>query len=612
VKLRWPRLPLRRPKARLASRMLAAFAIVLASVGAVGFLSISEARSVDAATGEISEQSLGHLADVGHASALADHDFQRALEFVVQTQQIGRDGLWQSMQLTDSRIETFIEDFRANGGGDRIATLERAYSDYVEVRDSQLVKPVMDGDFGAAEGVALGPLRQAYSSVEGAFYNLREAEEREAMALKQRALDRSETARTRVLAGLGAAALLGIAIAFLLARRISKAMRSVTSAAEGLASGDLSRRAEVRTKDEIATMAAAFNQMAEELQGMVEHDRDVKEALERAVAEYSTFAAQVARGDLTARVATNGSVELTTLTDGLNGMVTGLGDLSSQVSSSAQALSQSATEILATVSEQSATVTQQSTAINETSVTVDELRTSAEQAAIRAQEVAVQAQTSVQVSSEGTAAVQDIVSRMEEIRVRVETIAQNILTLSEQTQQISDLTQMVDDIAEQSNLLALNATIEAARAGEQGRGFAVVASEVRNLAEQSKQGTAQVRSILTDIQKATNAAVMATEQGIKVVEEGRSHTSRAGGAISDLATTIRETAQAAQQISASAQQQSLAIDQISESMADINQATSQFVSGVEESKSAARSLADLADELRSLTDAYRVSAEAEQ
>ena len=607
MRLRMPPLSSMRPRGRVATRMFAAFAVVLASVGAVGYLSAYEARRIDAAAGKISDQSITEMESVAKASALADRGYQGALEFVVQTQQIGRDGLWQSTQLIDRRIEAFITDHKDDDDGDLVLAVERAYSDYMKVRDLQLIEPGMQGPVPGADAVALGPVRQAYGAVEGAFYNLREREEREAFDLKQIALERSETARTRVLGGLGLAVLLGIAIAFLLARRISSALRSVTSAAEGLASGDLSRRAEVTSNDEIATMATAFNQMASELEAMVEHDRNVKEDLERAVSEYSAFAARVARGDLTARVDTNGSQELTALTEDLNGMVTGLGDLSSQVSASAKALSRSATEILQTVSEQSATVTQQSAAINQTSVTVDELRTSAEQAAIRATEVARQAQTSVQVSSEGSAAVTDIVSRMEDIRVRVETIAQNILTLSEQTQQISDLTQMVDDIAEQSNLLALNATIEAARAGEQGRGFQVVAAEVRNLAEQSKGGTAQVRSILADIQKATNAAVMATEQGIKVVEEGRAHTSRAGSAISDLAQTIRETAQAAQQISASAQQQSLAIDQISESMTDINQAASQFVSGVKESKSEARSLSILAEELKSLTTRYQTA-----
>jgi methyl-accepting chemotaxis protein len=195
---------------------------------------------------------------------------------------------------------------------------------------------------------------------------------------------------------------------------------------------------------------------------------------------------------------------------------------------------------------------------------------------------------------------------MEEIRERVETIAQDILALSEQTQQIGEITATVDDLAEQSNLLALNATIEAARAGEQGRGFAVVAAEVRNLAEQSKQGTGQVRAILSDIQKATNEAVLATEQGIKEVERGRGRAQRAGEVIGQLGGTVRDTAQSAQQIAASAHEQRVAVDQIAVAMREIDQATSQFVSGASGSRSAAENLGDLARQLQTLTERYRV------
>src|SRR5690606_7732014 len=126
---------------------------------------------------------------------------------------------------------------------------------------------------------------------------------------------------------------------------------------------------------------------------------------------------------------------------------------------------------------------------------------------------------------------------------------------SEQGQAIGEIIAAVNDLAEQSNLLAVNAAIEAAKAGEHGRGFAVVAQEVRSLAEQSKQATAQVRTILQDIQKATTAAVLATEQGSKAVEDGVRQTTEAGEAIAALAEMIDEAAQAATQIAASSQQQ---------------------------------------------------------
>ena len=122
---------------------------------------------------------------------------------------------------------------------------------------------------------------------------------------------------------------------------------------------------------------------------------------------------------------------------------------------------------------------------------------------------------------------------------RVESIAENIVALSEQTQQIGEIITTVNDIAAQSNILALNASVEAARAGEYGKGFAVVAVEVRNLAEQSRQATAQVKAILSDIQKATNATVMATEEGTKQVEDGAQLAMKAGEAIEQLAEVIQ-------------------------------------------------------------------------
>ncbi len=115
---------------------------------------------------------------------------------------------------------------------------------------------------------------------------------------------------------------------------------------------------------------------------------------------------------------------------------------------------------------------------------------------------------------------------MKRIQTHMDSIAASIVRLSDQSQAIGEIIASVNDLAEQSNLLAVNAAIEAAKAGEQGKGFAVVAQEVRSLAEQSKQATAQVRNILGDIQKATSAAVMATEQGSKAVEAGVKQSAR--------------------------------------------------------------------------------------
>jgi methyl-accepting chemotaxis protein len=281
-----------------------------------------------------------------------------------------------------------------------------------------------------------------------------------------------------------------------------------------------------------------------------------------AVSRISAFARKVAEGDLTERLQSENSDEFGRLSDSLDEMVENLANMSGRVLDNAQAVNASATEILATVTQQSAGANQQSAAINETTTATEEIRASAEQASRTAEEVSAQAQDAARAGDEGAEAVEAIVHGMEAIREKVAAIAGDVNALSEQTAQIGEITSAVNDLADQSNLLALNATIEAARAGEQGKGFAVVADEVRNLAEQSKQATAQVQAILEEIERATRAAVTGAQEGTEVVEHGAELAQRAGEVIAQLAETNRAVGQAAQQISAAAQQQHAGMDQI--------------------------------------------------
>ena len=116
--------------------------------------------------------------------------------------------------------------------------------------------------------------------------------------------------------------------------------------------------------------------------------------------------------------------------------------------------------------------------------------------------------------------VQANIDKMIVLKQRIQIIAELILELSEYIQQIGSIIGLVEDIAEQTNMLALNAAVEAARAGEHGKGFAVVAGEIRKLADESKQATTKIASLINDIQHTTNSTVMATEEGSKEIESG--------------------------------------------------------------------------------------------
>lgn len=148
-------------------------------------------------------------------------------------------------------------------------------------------------------------------------------------------------------------------------------------------------------------------------------------------------------------------------------------------------------------------------------------------------------------------AVKANIEKMFAIRHKIQTIAELILELSEFIQSISSTIGVVEDIAEQTNLLALNAAVEAARAGEHGKGFAVVAGEIRKLADESKQATTKITSLITDIQQTTNSTVMATEEGTKEIETGIDLAHSIGSNIEQLIGFMNEISTSVNEIIAS-------------------------------------------------------------
>ncbi|HVR84453.1 MAG TPA: methyl-accepting chemotaxis protein [Planctomycetota bacterium] len=263
-------------------------------------------------------------------------------------------------------------------------------------------------------------------------------------------------------------------------------------------------------------------------------------------------------------------------------------------------LTSSSAELLAGTSQQASGSQEQASAVTETVSTVDEVLKTSDQSAQRARAVSDSAQKAAESGKAGQRAVEETVVAMADVREQVESIAENILALAEQAQAIGEITATVNDIAEQTNLLALNAAIEASRAGEQGRGFSVVAAEIKTLADQSKKATAQVRQILGEIQKATNSAVMVTEEGTKSVGVATRSATQAGETIKTLAQTLGDAAQAAAQIAASASQQATGMAQIHQAMKNIHQVTGQNLASTRQAERAANDLNALGGRLKTL------------
>jgi methyl-accepting chemotaxis protein len=245
-------------------------------------------------------------------------------------------------------------------------------------------------------------------------------------------------------------------------------------------------------------------------------------------------------------------------------------DFTGTLSTYMASLRKSTGNIGSAISRQAEGAQRQSAAVAEITTAMSELSQTARQALSQAEGVMETTEHTIGIAGEGKKAVAEVSEGMDEIRQQMETLSERIQLLDEQTSQIGDIIASVSEISEQSKLLALNAAIEAARAGEHGRGFAVVATEIRNLADQSKQSTQQVRNILGDIQTATDAAVAATKQGAAAVERGAGLATAAGLRFNELADAVEESGDAAKLIATVSRQQGIGIEQIAEAMEEIS------------------------------------------
>ncbi len=392
-----------------------------------------------------------------------------------------------------------------------------------------------------------------------------------------------------------AAILVGAALAVLITRNITGPLSNLVKAANLIAQGDLAGIGAQRVhgpatqrRDEIGEMGRAFGSMVDNyIQPLADNARCM------------------ASGDLTVDVKPHS--ERDELGTAFGQMVAGLRRITARLREATSNITTATSQISAATSQHTATASEQAAAVAETTSSVEEVRQTAEQSAERAQAVSDMAASSLALADQGIQAIRKTEDGMLGLKEQVRTIAETILALSEQTQQIGEIIATVNDIADQSNLLALNAAMEAARAGDAGRGFAVVASEVRNLADQSRQATGQVRGILGDIQKAANTAVMVTEQGTKQAEGSVELTRTTAETVRAIREHTQRVNQAAQQIAASARQQLAGMDQISRAVENINVGAAQSQSGMRQVEQAAHSLNDLAGQLAQAVQQYRVA-----
>jgi methyl-accepting chemotaxis protein len=311
--------------------------------------------------------------------------------------------------------------------------------------------------------------------------------------------------------------------------------------------GDLTKRLDDSTKDELAEICKFFNIFMEKLQGII-------------------FNISITSRDVAGA------------SDHLHGV-------SGRIATGAEE-----------VAAQAATV---ATASEEMSATSGDIAQSCQRAA-------ESAQIASHTASRGAGVVEKTVAVMGQIAEKVQESARTVVSLGARSDQIGAIIGTIEDIADQTNLLALNAAIEAARAGEQGRGFAVVADEVRALAERTTRATKEIGTMINAIQQETAGAVAAMEQGVRQVEAGTEEAGKSGQALEEILQQINDVVMQVNQIATAAEEQTATTSEISSNMVQITEVVQQTSQGAQEAATAAAQLSGNAAELQRLVHQFKL------
>lgn len=275
-----------------------------------------------------------------------------------------------------------------------------------------------------------------------------------------------------------------------------------------------------------------------------------------------------------------------------------------QLSTASSKIDGSARSLQGASRDQAASATQQAAAITETMATMEELAASSGHIADIAKNVVQLADESLKSAQLGNQAVGDVGAGMDEVLLATQAGAQRLLDLGEKSRSIGKVADLIRGIAEQSKFLALNAAIEAARAGEAGRGFAVVAEEVRNLANHVVESTTEIEGLIAEIQSEINAAVVASEEGVKRAERGRELTKRSQECLVRITGITERSTDAARQIELATNQQRSASNQVATAVREVAGASEEVANGAKRVTNLSNELAALAHDLQNVIQTF--------
>jgi len=352
--------------------------------------------------------------------------------------------------------------------------------------------------------------------------------------------------------------------------------------ASAVAEGNLDRKLEFASTDELGVLADGLRHMVQKLNESMQNVRTKEgEALQMAQkAEAALDEARIAQEK--ANLARGQGLQ--EAAGKMTGVVQGVEGASS-------ALVQQVASIENGADTQKARTTETATAMDEMNATILEISRNASTASLDAEHMRETAQ-------HGKDVVQRVVEAIGAVNKLSSSTRQQMSELGESVKGIDKILDVINDIADQTNLLALNAAIEAARAGDAGRGFAVVADEVRKLAEKTMVATKEVGQAISSVQSGSRQSIENVERSTSAIEEANR---LAGDSIASLEQVLQLASSTSDQIRAiatAAEEQSGASGEIDHAVKDIMSIAGSTLNAVEDCHRTIETLVRLSEELR--------------
>ncbi|WP_404942149.1 methyl-accepting chemotaxis protein [Pseudomonas danubii] len=316
-------------------------------------------------------------------------------------------------------------------------------------------------------------------------------------------------------------------------------------------------------------------------------------------------AEQVAAGDLSRPIHSEGSDETARLLKALASMQASLRETlqlisstSTQLAAAAQQMSQSTHQDSSRLQQQHNEIEQAATAVNEMTVAVEEVARNAVSTSDTTRQSTTQA-------TQGQARVIQTLDSIQAMSSDVGTALQQVQTLAEQSREIGKVLDVIRAIAEQTNLLALNAAIEAARAGEAGRGFAVVADEVRALAHRTQQSTQEIEQMIGRVQGDTDSVVQSMHGNNQRVAQTLSIAEQAGLALGEITRAMEQIHERNLVIASASEEQAQVAREVDRNLLNIRDLSLESADAATRTNATSQELSNLAAGLQNLVVRFR-------